>query len=109
MTSLCYQPLYVAKVIRDINGKDKSVFINGAKECRNPFYPRRICSYMVRSRDTQAALTILVSEASILLSLTERVLGPFSRITRPSEVQQLLAIQDHENDEEFEETDSDQE
>ncbi|KAF8933435.1 hypothetical protein BGZ47_010870 [Haplosporangium gracile] len=58
---LCYQPLYLAKSIRDVDGKDKSVSINGAKKCRNPFCPERICSYTIRSRDTQAALAILVS------------------------------------------------
>ncbi|KAF8949239.1 hypothetical protein BGZ47_007949, partial [Haplosporangium gracile] len=91
-----------------VDGRNKAVSINGAKECRNTSCPGRSCCYTIRSRDVQTALAILVSGASILLFPTGKVLGSFPHIMRPSEVQQLLTIQDRENDEEFEETDSDQ-
>lgn len=85
----CFARVRQAKARRLVDGKVKTLRLNGAVECLNPRCPSRKHRYTIRSRDPHAAAAIAIAGASNLFSQKRETIQPFSQVFRPSNIARI--------------------
>lgn len=80
----CFQQVKQAQSRRVIDGKIKTVKVNGTVECLNPECVSFCSGYTMKGRDTHAAVAIAVSGIAKLLDPKRAALATFSLSYRPT-------------------------
>ncbi|KAF9943724.1 hypothetical protein BGZ70_005507, partial [Mortierella alpina] len=76
----CHFPIRLARSRRLVEGKIKTVYVNGAVECINPDCESVTCGYTTKSRDPHAAVGIAIAGSSPHFDANRAILPPYSRM-----------------------------
>lgn len=79
----CFQRLQLQRSRRLIGTDIKTRRVHGSVVCVNPLCPAVKAGYATRPRDSNAAVRILLSAASVMLTDAQWPLAPYSRYIRP--------------------------